>query len=222
MGGYYTPSDGDVLSATNWDTYVRDQTVNQFASAAARSSAIASPVAGMLTYRADGKLFEGYVNGGWVAIPTDMQLSYCTADMSVVSNVALQTPSGMSFTVAANAAYIAECTLFYAAGTVGDFAPSWSLPSGATIRTAPINVATGIATGGDTNATVQMHQATTADPGFSFGGANAAPGTVGKLYAYIKTSGTSGTVQFQFRQSVSDATATTLHEGSWVWVKRVA
>ncbi len=221
---YSTLVSGTTITAAWGNANVRDQVVTPFATAAARSSAITSPVEGMLSYRADGDIFEGYVNSGWVAIPTDVQFSYCTADKSVTSSTATQTPNGMNFLAVATGAYIVDLTLFYAAGGTGDFTPIWSLPAGATIRHAPINVPATILTAGDVDCNVVMHQDTTANPGvnMTFGGANTAPGTLAKLFAYVKTTGTAGTVQFAFHQSVSDATATTLHEGSWLWAKRVA
>jgi hypothetical protein len=44
---------GDVITAANWKAYVRDQTVNHFASTSARGSAITSPAQGMASYRDD-------------------------------------------------------------------------------------------------------------------------------------------------------------------------
>ena len=219
---YTTVVSGTTITAAWSNANVRDQVVTPFATAAARSSAITSPVEGMLSYRADGDIFEGYVNSGWVGIPTDVQFSYCTADKSVTSSTATQTPNGMNFLAVATGAYIVDLTLFYAAGTTGDFVPIWSLPAGATIRQFPINVVSTILTSGDTDTNVSMHQDTTASPVMVFGGDNATPGTGAKMFAYVKTTGTAGTVQFGFHQSVSDATATTLHEGSFLWAKRVA
>jgi len=53
---------GEVLSATDVNTFLMDQMVMTFAGTAARGSAIASPTEGMLTYLADTNTFE-YWNG---------------------------------------------------------------------------------------------------------------------------------------------------------------
>lgn len=45
---YYTAVAGTVITAANWNANVRDQGVPPFASAAARDSAITSPIVGML------------------------------------------------------------------------------------------------------------------------------------------------------------------------------
>jgi hypothetical protein len=75
LGGYYTPNAGDTITAANWRTYVRDQTVNQFATSAARASAISSPAQGMMSFRNDlgsGGGIEHYNATAWV--PTGTQL----------------------------------------------------------------------------------------------------------------------------------------------------
>jgi hypothetical protein len=53
---------GEVLSATDVNTFLMDQMVMTFAGTAARGSAIATPTEGMLTYLADTNTFE-YYNG---------------------------------------------------------------------------------------------------------------------------------------------------------------
>jgi hypothetical protein len=76
VGGYYSPNPNDTLTAANWDAYVRNQTVNQFASAAARASAITSPAAGMMSYRTDANTLEQYNGTAWV--PSGSQLIAAT------------------------------------------------------------------------------------------------------------------------------------------------
>lgn len=51
---------GDVLTASDVQSYLQDQTVMKFANAAARSSAIAVPTQGMASYRNDIGIFEVY------------------------------------------------------------------------------------------------------------------------------------------------------------------
>lgn len=59
---------GEVLTAVNVNGYLMDQSVMVFASDTARSSAIPSPSAGMLTYRADGTTLEFYNGTAWKAV----------------------------------------------------------------------------------------------------------------------------------------------------------
>jgi hypothetical protein len=56
---------GEVLLAQDVNDYLMDQSVMNFASAAARSSAIPTPTEGMTTYVADDKRIEAYDNDGW-------------------------------------------------------------------------------------------------------------------------------------------------------------
>lgn len=86
-GGYYSPNAGETITAANWRTYVRDQTVNHFASSSARSSAISSPVQGLVSYRDDlgGGNIETYSGTAWV--PAGMQLIASNTLGSAVSTV---------------------------------------------------------------------------------------------------------------------------------------
>lgn len=69
MPGYYSASAGQVITAANWNSYVRDQTVNVFANAAARTSAIPTPSDGMMSYLQDINRPEVSVNGNWCRFP---------------------------------------------------------------------------------------------------------------------------------------------------------
>lgn len=69
--GFKTFAVGEVLTATNVNTYLMQQAVMVFASAAARTSAIAAPSEGMVTYLKDPNTFWFYDGSGWVEIVTD-------------------------------------------------------------------------------------------------------------------------------------------------------
>jgi len=65
--GYKLFSTGDVLSASDVNTYLQQQTVMVFASAAARTTALASVLAeGMVTYLKDTDALEIYSGAAWV------------------------------------------------------------------------------------------------------------------------------------------------------------
>jgi len=66
--GFKTFNSGDVLGATDVNTYLMQQTVMVFASSTTRNAAIASPAAGMLTYLSNAKTFELYDGSGWTAV----------------------------------------------------------------------------------------------------------------------------------------------------------
>lgn len=72
--GFRTFQSGEVLTSSNVQNYLMDQSVMVFAGTAARSSAIASPETGMLTYRTDGTAdskregFEFYDGSSYVRL----------------------------------------------------------------------------------------------------------------------------------------------------------
>lgn len=67
---------GYPLPASDINTYLMDQSVMTFASATARTSAIASPTEGMLTYLEDTNVFQYYTGSAWadlVSVPSPAQ-----------------------------------------------------------------------------------------------------------------------------------------------------
>ena len=69
--GFRTFAVGEVLTANNVNTYLMQQTVMVFATAAARSSAITAPSEGMITYLTDSNSLWFYNGTGWEEIVTD-------------------------------------------------------------------------------------------------------------------------------------------------------
>ena len=66
--GYKEFATGDVLTAADANGYLASQVVMVFASAAARTSAIASPQEGMISYLKDTNSTEYYSGSSWAAI----------------------------------------------------------------------------------------------------------------------------------------------------------
>jgi hypothetical protein len=66
--GFIEFATGDVLTAASANGYLASQVVMVFASAAARTSAIASPQEGMISYLKDTNSTEYYSGSAWVAI----------------------------------------------------------------------------------------------------------------------------------------------------------
>ncbi len=65
MPGYKQWADGDILTPSDVDGYLMGQTLMRFASAAARTSALPSPTAGMQSYLIDTGLEYIYSGGQW-------------------------------------------------------------------------------------------------------------------------------------------------------------
>lgn len=66
--GYIEFATGDILTAAAANGYLASQVVMVFASASARSSAIASPQEGMISYLKDTNSVEYYSGSAWVAV----------------------------------------------------------------------------------------------------------------------------------------------------------
>lgn len=66
--GYKEFTTGDVLTAADANGYLASQVVMVFASAAARTSAIASPQEGMISYLKDTDALQTYSGAAWVSV----------------------------------------------------------------------------------------------------------------------------------------------------------
>jgi hypothetical protein len=70
--GFKTFAVGEVLTATNVNTYLMQQAVMVFATSAARSSALSTNVAeGMVSYLTDSNSLWYYSGTAWTEIVTD-------------------------------------------------------------------------------------------------------------------------------------------------------
>ena len=65
---YKVFANGNPLPASDLNTYLMNQAVISFANSTARSTAIPSPVEGMLTYLEDTNAYEGWTGSAWVNI----------------------------------------------------------------------------------------------------------------------------------------------------------
>lgn len=65
MSGYRTWTPGEVLTASNVQNYLQDQTVMVFSSSSARGSAIISPEEGMLSWLQDDNKYQYYDGSAW-------------------------------------------------------------------------------------------------------------------------------------------------------------
>jgi len=70
-------STGEVLTAANVNSYLMNQTVMVFASAAARTTALSGVLAeGMISYRTDSHILEYYDGTSWSSVSTSIPTSY--------------------------------------------------------------------------------------------------------------------------------------------------
>ncbi len=82
--GYKLFNTGDVLTAAQVNTYLQEQTVMVFASAAARTTALASVLAeGMVSYLKDTNATEVYDGSAWVGIGNSGDITGVTAGTGI-------------------------------------------------------------------------------------------------------------------------------------------
>jgi hypothetical protein len=142
--------------------------------------------------------------------------AYRTSTQSVTSSTTLVNDNALFVTVAANAVYRGELVLIYDGDTAGDLKAAWTVPASATISTA---FATGLS-GSAAAATDDLVTGASNTPQF---GALGSGTNCAALYIFIlTTSGTSGTLQFQWAQNTSSATATRVFAGSHLVLQRIA
>lgn len=72
---YKTFANGYTLNASELNTYLMNQSVIVFADAAARTSGIAAPNEGMVTYLADTNALEYYTGSAWATVGADTTLT---------------------------------------------------------------------------------------------------------------------------------------------------
>lgn len=94
--GYKEFATGDVLTAADANGYLASQVVMVFASAAARTSAIASPQEGMISYLKDTNSTEYYSGSAWVAIGGSSSSSYTSLGSAALTGATTITVSGLS------------------------------------------------------------------------------------------------------------------------------
>ena len=92
--GYKEFTTGDVLTAADANGYLASQVVMVFASAAARTSAIASPQEGMISYLKDTNSTEYYSGSAWVAIGGSASPLTTKGDLYGFSTVNARVPVG--------------------------------------------------------------------------------------------------------------------------------
>lgn len=82
MSGYRTWTPGEVITASNVQSYLQDQTVMVFASDSVRATAVIVPTEGMLSWVEDNNRYEYYDGASWV----QLSITGGTAGQAYISN----------------------------------------------------------------------------------------------------------------------------------------
>jgi hypothetical protein len=140
---------------------------------------------------------------------------YKVSTESVTSSATLQNDDVLFASVAANAVYKVELGLVYDGATAGDIQLGWTMPAAAAIT----NVHTVAITTAGAASTDDVTTATAGNPSFGALGTGTNCGYGGVWI--LTTAGTSGTLQLQWAQNTSSATATRVFAGSYLVLQRI-
>jgi hypothetical protein len=117
--GFIEFSTGDVLSAAAANGYLASQTVMVFASAAARTSAIASPQEGMFSFLKDTNATQFYDGAAWVNLDTTGMVNPMTTTGDMIYSSSGTTPARLGIGTAAQVLTVNS----------GATAPEWATPA---------------------------------------------------------------------------------------------
>lgn len=137
--GYIEFTTGDVLTAAAANGYLASQVVMVFASSAARTSAIASPQEGMLSYLKDTNAVEAYDGAAWISVGSTGDITGVTAGTGISGG---GTSGTVTVTNSMATAIDAKGDLI--AGTGADAFSRLAVGANGTILTADSAEATGI------------------------------------------------------------------------------
>ena len=85
--GFKVWSTGDLVNASDFNTYIQEQTVMVFAGSSARSSAVSSPTEGMISFLKDDDTLYYYDGSSWVAYVGSGYISAVTITTSATSGL---------------------------------------------------------------------------------------------------------------------------------------
>lgn len=214
---YTTAVPGTTITSAYANANIRDQVVTPFASASARTSAIVSPVDGMLSSLTDSDSLWYYDGTAWV-VPNLLYVRK-TSDETVTSSTTLQNDDQLLLPVAANAVYWIEGFVIYTSTATGKIKTGWTGPAGATFQWASDALDQTVTAA---SAEKVWRSVNTIADSQAWGTAGTGVPVVGMPKGVLITAGTSGNFQFQWAQNTSDGTATTVKIGSILTARRLA
>lgn len=141
-----------------------------------------------------------------------------TADESVTSSTTLQNDNHLFLSVATNTTYILDAFIIYDGQSAGDLKYGWTAPASATLDWTPRDLSTTVgATMVDAIDMAWLQIGSTETTG-----AWATTWGVATPTGLLQVSGTSGTLQLQWAQDTSNATATRVKTNSWLRLQKVS
>jgi hypothetical protein len=143
-----------------------------------------------------------------------------TVDESVTSSTTLQDDDDLAFTVQADETWVWEAVLYVVGSTAGDIRVAFTVPAGATLQWGAPGSAAIAATASGAAEEVN-NNVVTASGTFENYGTFAGRSAI-LVRGLVVVGSTAGTVQLQWTQNASNATATTVKAGSHLIARRIA
>ncbi|GHH83876.1 hypothetical protein [Streptomyces capitiformicae] len=138
---------------------------------------------------------------------------------SVTSSTTFQNDDELFVSVEANAKYRVQLFLLHSSPTAGDIKLQFTAPAGASFNWGVHGAETAVTTSNAVPETVMASRNIGEIANF---GGGASTGTTAFIEGTLTTAGTAGTLQLQWAQRVSDASATQVRAGTILSVKRIA
>jgi hypothetical protein len=214
MPGYKQWADGDLLTPADIDSYLMGQTVMRFASDAARTAALPSPVAGMRSYLVDTGLEYIFAGGVWAP---EMQFVKKAGTETITSSAVLQNDDHFVWVLPVGT-YRVEAFLHASGAAAGDVQTAWTF-SGTVVNTGRSCFGPQLGTA-DVSATTMRSSGHGVGTAINYG-LDAALATVIHEDLYLEVT-VAGTLRLQWAQNASNGTGTAFSAASRVYVTRLA
>lgn len=201
------------LAQVAWDGVMENRLAQRYASEADRTARNAAPNEGEISHLLDVDRYEVFDAVNWISLyrRSLYALIRKTADQSVLSNIVLQNDT--QFLVALPTAGIFQWRhlIFCDGDAAADIQMAYTFPAGATMRWGGVGPSTAVTTGIGTG---QFSTATASGGALIYGTSGVGTINTVELQGEITMGGTAGNLQFQFAQSVSTASNTTIRARS--------
>lgn len=113
MAGFKVWTTGDLVNASDFNSYLQEQVIGRFANASARDSAISSPEEGMFAFLLDTNVLTVYDSSNWVSFIGEGDITgvtITTASTSGLSGGATATSGAFSSTLTVDPSQLTDGT----------------------------------------------------------------------------------------------------------------
>lgn len=218
--GRHTAVAGQVITASAYNTYVRDQVISTFATESTRTSAIVSPTEGMWSDIADIDALCRHSGTAWERWLYKPLFAYRDADSTAkTSDTALAPDTQLTLPVPANTILTGHACLMPSGGD-GDFKMAWAFPTNARISIAPLGPHNLWSSAAALEMELDATQNQTSSPSTALTYGALGFGPTIHVDLFVQVGNTAGDITLQWAQGTSHATGTVLLKDSWLALDR--